>query len=234
MRVSRIAVACLGLFVAACTCALGVWQVERRTWKLALIAQVEARIHAAPEPLPPPSTWPGVTAEQDAYRRVKVTGTFDHACETHVQALTELGAGSWVVTPLLTDQGAVLVNRGYVPAERRDSKTREGAQTQGSVTVTGLIRMTEPNGGFLRTNDPAAGRWYSRDVGAIARACHGLVAAPFFIDADATPNPGGFPIGGLTVVSFQNSHLGYAITWFTLAILSLAGTVLMLRAEASR
>ena len=78
--------------------------------------------------------------------------------------------------------------------------------------------MTEPKGAFLRTNDASADRWFSRDVAAIS-AKHGLEnPAPYFIDADATPNPGGFPVGGLTIIAFPNNHLVYALTWFALAV----------------
>ena len=83
--------------------------------------------------------------------------------------------------------------------------------------MVGLLRLSEPGGGFLRANRPAEGRWYSRDVQAIGRA-EGIAAlAPYFVDADATANPGGWPRGGLTVVRFPNSHLIYALTWFVLA-----------------
>ena len=88
---------------------------------------------------------------------------------------------------------------------------------------------SEPKGGFLRSNDPAGGRWYSRDVPAIAAARRVGQAAPFFIDADATPNPGGWPVGGLTVLRFNNNHLVYALTWFGLAGISLAALFLLLR-----
>lgn len=200
--------------------ALGVWQVERRTWKLALIERVEARIHAAPGPIPLVESWPAINASDDAYRRVRVTGHFLHERETRVKAVTDIGSGFWVVTPLRTQAGfTVLVNRGFVPGERRDPATRREGNPEGDVTVTGLLRMTEPGGAFLRTNDPAAGRWYSRDVGAIAAAHDLQHVAPFFIDADAAANPGGYPIGGLTVVRFQNNHLIYALTWFALAFM---------------
>ena len=43
----------------------------------------------------------------------------------------------------------------------------------------------------------------------------GLV--PFFVDADATPNPGGLPVGGVTLIDLPNSHLQYALTWYGLA-----------------
>jgi surfeit locus 1 family protein len=119
----------------------------------------------------------------------------------------------------------VLINRGFVPPERRDQATRLEGNPAGVVSITGLLRMTEPNGGFLRNNDPAGDRWYSRDVEAIA-AARGLPgSAPFFIDADATPNPGSYPQGGLTVVKFHNNHLIYALTWFGLALM-LAGACL--------
>jgi len=204
--------------------ALGVWQVERRAWKLALIDRVEQRMHAPP--VAPPSSWPDVTTASDEYRRIAVHGTFLNADETLVQAVTNEGPGFWVLTPLrMADGTTVLVNRGFVPPDRRDPATRRDGEPQGPVSVTGLLRITEPKGGFLRSKDPAAGRWYSRDVAAIA-AQHGLSqAAPFFIDADATPNPGGYPVGGLTIVRFPNNHLIYALTWFALAFM-LAGALL--------
>lgn len=93
--------------------------------------------------------------------------------------------------------------------------------------LTGLLRQSEPRGRVLRPNNPVANRWYSRDVVAIAKARALGVVAPFFIDADAAPNPGGFPIGGLTVVTFRNAHLVYALTWFALAALSLGGLVII-------
>ena len=111
----------------------------------------------------------------------------------------------------------MLVNRGFVLPERSAPGARWAGQAQGEQQVTGLLRLSEPHGGFMRANDPAHDRWRSRDVAAIA-ARRGLSGvAPYFIDADASPNPGGWPRGGLTVVRFANSHLVYAITWFALA-----------------
>ena len=207
--------------------ALGVWQLQRLSWKLDLIAQVEARVHAEPESLGALLARP---PEDRAYRRVRVQGQFNHDAETRVQAVTELGGGYWVLTPLTTPDGQVLlVNRGFVPTERADPQTRPQGQITGAVSVTGLGRLTEPEGAFLRSNDPAGNRWYSRDVQAIA-AARGLgPVAPVFLDADATPLPGGLPVGGLTVVAFRNTHLIYALTWFTLAGIAAAGIVVLRR-----
>ncbi|RYD67865.1 MAG: SURF1 family protein [Sphingomonadales bacterium] len=218
-RVKRSLLAALALIAALGFTALGIWQVERRAWKLDLIARVDAGLKAPAVPL---TDWRAFTE----YRRVRLSGTFLHGSETLVKAVTERGEGFWVVTPLRTAQGVVLVNRGFMPP---DEASRRGGP-DAPATVTGLLRASEPGGGFLRSNDAQGNRWYSRDVAAIARA-RGLggPVAPFFVDADATPNPGGTPIGGLTVVAFRNNHLVYALTWFALAGLSAAGMGLVLR-----
>jgi len=213
----------LSLTAFAVLIALGVWQVERRAWKLALIDRVEQRVHAPAQPIPAPASWPAVSAANDEYRHVSLKGRFLHDRETLVQAVTEEGPGYWVLTPLQRNDGTVvLVNRGFVPSDRRDASTRQNGNPDGPVEITGLLRMTEPNGGFLRNNVPQHNRWYSRDVAAIA-ASHGLHdVAPFFVDADAGSQSAGGPIGGLTVVRFPNNHLIYALTWFALAFM-LAG-----------
>ncbi len=211
----------LTLLLAAGFVALGIWQVERRAWKHELIAAVDARIHQAAVAAPGPAEWPGLSAKSDAYRRIEASGRFRHDRETLVQAVTERGAGYWLLTPLETPGFTLLVNRGFVPADKRDAAARAAGNPPGRVTVTGLLRVSEPGGAFLRANDPSRDRWYSRDVAAIAKARGLSRAAPYFLDADATPNRGDYPVGGLTVVQFRDPHLVYALTWFTLAGISL-------------
>lgn len=214
--------------------ALGIWQVERRAWKLDLVARLEQRVNAQPAPLPPRSTWSTLDRRDIEYRRVALSGTFLHERETLVDALTELGAGYWVVTPLRTSEGTVLVNRGFVPPARRAPTARPQGQVPGETTVNGLIRLSEPNGRILRPNRPAEDRWYSRDVAKIAAARGLRDAAPFFVDAGPEPNPGGYPVGGLTVIRFRNAHLTYALTWFALAALCVVGLTILIRNPASR
>ncbi len=209
----------VGVALIAAFLSLGLWQLQRRVWKLNLIATVEARLKA------PPVAAPSSAGASDAYTRVTAVGRFRNDRETFVQAVTERGPGFWVVTPLVGPRFTVLVNRGFVPPEKRADHSRP----DGPVRITGLIRVTEPGGAFLRSNDPAADRWYSRDVAAISEAKHLGAVAPYFIDADKTPNPGGYPVGGLTVVAFRNSHLSYALTWFALAILTGVGIMILWR-----
>ena len=217
--------AVLGVVLFAGFIALGTWQLERRAWKLDLIARVDARVHGPAVAAPGPAQWPPLDAAASEYRHVRIAGTFLNERETLVQAVTGLGSGFWVLAPLQAADGSVvLVNRGFVPPEARDRAARTASEPSGPTVVTGLLRLTEPGGGFLRRNDAAADRWYSRDVQAIA-AARGLGnVAPFFVDADAGPGvPGGaertWPAGGLTVIAFHNNHLVYALTWYALALM---------------
>ncbi|KAA0679730.1 SURF1 family protein [Roseomonas genomospecies 6] len=224
----------LALAGVALFTSLGVWQVERLFWKLDLIQRVEERAQAAPVSAPGPEDWPAVTAASQEYRRVSVTGRFLNDRETLVQAVTERGGGFWVLTPLRTDRGfTVLVNRGFVPPDRRAPDSRTAGLVASDTTVTGLLRVTEPGGGFLRSNDPAGERWYSRDVAAIAAARGVTEAAPYFIDAEASPE-GGYPVGGLTVLKFRNNHLVYALTWVALDLMLIAAAIYVARSEWKR
>jgi len=213
--------------------ALGTWQLERRAWKLDLIERVETRVHAPPVAPPSRRDWPMITAADHEYRHVRVTGIFLNDSETQVTASTELGPGYWVLTPLrLRDGTLVLVNRGFVPTDRRDPATRKAGKIEGETTVTGLLRISEPGGTLLRSNDPSADRWYSRDVAAIAQARGLADVAPYFIDADAAASGGpDSPVGGLTVIAFHNNHLVYALTWFSLALMLAGGTAYVIRQE---
>ncbi|WP_283193003.1 SURF1 family protein [Rhizobium sp. AN80A] len=221
------------LFVVMCAVfALGVWQLERRAWKLDLIARIDQRINAEPTAAPARAEWEGITKENDEYRRVTAEGTLQSDKESLVYSATELGAGYWVIAPLtLADGTSVMINRGFVPTNKRDVNSRSDGRISGPIKITGLLRLNEPGGTFIRSNDPANDRWYSRDVDAMAAKRGVADIAPYFIDADATANPGGLPVGGLTQVSFPNNHLQYALTWFALAAMLAGLLVYVLRSE---
>lgn len=241
--------AVLALLLFALFAGLGTWQVVRLQWKLVLIERVDARVHAQPVAPPAAAQWPQVSRESDEYRRVRLSGRYLYEFTTPVQALSELGAGFWLLTPLCTDEGhIILVNRGFIPSSG-DIATRYPARKAGPgvcaaaggarVDITGLLRIAEPKSGFLRDNDPVNNRWYAREVGAIA-AARGLDAAkvaPFFVDAGKGQDPKEAPetaVGGLTVISFPNNHLVYALTWYALALMVAAAVWWIARHEAKR
>lgn len=227
----------LGIVLFAGFAALGTWQVYRLDWKLDLIARVNARVHAEPVAAPGRAQWSALNARRSEYRHVRVSGHYLRAGQTLVRATTRIGRGYWVMTPLVTQRGfIVLINRGFVESNGSGGPETPVPPPSGSVAVTGLLRMSEPGGWFLRPNDPKQGRWYSRDVAAIA-AYAGLPAgkvAPYFIDAGASAEPGRPPVGGLTEIHFRNAHLVYAITWYALAGLVVVAAVIVVRFERSR
>lgn len=212
---------------------LGNWQVERRVWKLDLIQRAETRSQAAPVAAPRPAEWPEVTARSHEYLHVKVAGRFLHQDATFVQANTTVGTGFWALVPLQAPDGTLtIVNRGFVPKKEAYLPLPDTA-----VELTGLLRISEPGGMRLRKNEPEHERWFSRDVAAIAKVRHlpENKVAPYFIDADYNPASGtGEPIGGLTIISFYNHHLVYALTWYTLALMVAGATAYLLREERKK
>jgi len=232
-RAARIALIVSAALASLGFLALAVWQVQRLGWKQDLIARVEQQLHAEPVAPPAPAAWASV-GKADEYRRLRLQGRFEVG-ETLVQATTELGGGYWVLAPLrLNDGDAVLVNRGFVPPEQRAPDLH--AAPDGPIELIGLLRLTDPGGGPLRGNVPAADRWYSRDVAGIAarRQLVGPVA-PFFVDESADPaQPRRWPRPGLTVLRFNNNHAVYAATWLALAAMSAAAAVYLVREERRR
>jgi surfeit locus 1 family protein len=197
---------------------LGAWQVERLFWKQDLIAQREAAVAAAPASAPQTLA----QAQGMEFRHVTDEGVFLNDKEIFVGATSEGGGqGYHVLTPLREPGGRVVfVNRGYIPAELKDPARRAAGQIAGPVRVQGLLRLPpagRPNW-FLPDNRPDLNYWFWVDLPAMSAADKLNEVAPFYIDADPTPNPGGWPKGGVTRLTLPNNHLQYAITWFSLAV----------------
>ena len=196
---------------------LGTWQVERLFWKEGLIAARRAAVAAPPVDLPE-----SLAAAKDLeFHRLRATGRFLNDRELYLGATSDDGhPGYLVVTPLVTSSGAtLLVERGFIPEAKRAPATRTAGEISGEVTVNGLLRL--PPAGkpawFIPDNDAARNYWFYVDVPAMAAAAHLDRVLPFYLDADATPNPGGLPVGGQTRLELPNNHLQYAITWYALA-----------------
>jgi surfeit locus 1 family protein len=201
---------------------LGTWQRERLAWKEGMIAVLEARLAAAPEPLPTPPTWTQLTTA-DEFRRIAATVTFLHDKEALVYTSGSSlrrdisGPGYWVFTPAQTADGAVvMVDRGFVPEGRRTAASRRDGQVAGPIAITGVLRWPEKPGLFTPAADPAAGLWFARDTDAIA-AAKGVATAPFYIEQESPVPPGGYPLPGRLEPRLPNNHFGYMLTWYGLA-----------------
>ncbi|NLR73168.1 SURF1 family protein [Novosphingobium sp. ERN07] len=209
--------------------ALAVWQVQRLQWKEALIARVEAGMRASPLPV---KRLPASDLVSLEYRRVSLNGRYDAQGTVLVAGASTRGSGYWVLTPVSGAARTVYVNRGFVPLGSKLLDVRQDTPT-GPVFITGLLRRTEPGGGFLRANRPTENRWYSRDVAQIAVSKSVSADPRLFIDAiTEAPSSPSAPIPGLTIINFPNNHLAYALTWAALSILSAGAAIMLWRRPA--
>lgn len=202
--------------------ALGTWQVQRLHWKEDLIATIDARITSEPRSLADVQMRLTTTGDVD-YWPVTVSGEFRHEGERHFFATHQGQSGYYVYTPLQIDNGRfILVNRGFVPFELKEQETRSEGQVAGRQTITGLARnrLDAKPSLIVPDNDPAKNIFYWKDLDVMAATSgvgDGEAYLPFFIDANDAPNPGGLPVGGVTLIDLPNNHLQYAVTWYGLA-----------------
>jgi surfeit locus 1 family protein len=212
------------LIVFAGLLGLGQWQLERKAWKEGLIDTLEQRLAAAPSDLPPPASWPDLTAAADEFRRVR----FAARLMPHEEALVFTsgsafrpdvsGSGYWVFAPArLAGGGLIVVDRGFVPEGRQDRATRTPGEVDGVIDMVGVMRWPEQPSWFLPQADPGHNLWFVRDPLAIAQAKNWGAVAPFFIELESPPPPGGLPFPGPLRVNLPDDHLQYAMTWFGLA-----------------
>ncbi len=209
------ALAALGLGGVAVLLALGVWQVRRLEWKTALLADIEARVAAAPVALP---AAPDPQAHR--YLPVEVTGRSTGE-ELHVLVSTaETGAGYRIIAPLEAGRRRILVDFGIAPTEATDA-----LPPARQMTVTGNLHWPDEVDSFTPDPDPDANIWFARDVPALAAA---LDTEPVLIVARAveTPLPGIVP-RPVSTRGIPNDHLQYAITWFSIAALWTGMTLLL-------
>lgn len=200
--------------------ALGVWQVFRLEEKAAINSYRAERAALPPAGLPAdPATLSRFDIDRFDFRRVRVEGRLANDRELYVYEPSQQGeAGYHVVTPLRRDGAPpVLVDRGWVPVSRKDPSTRTAGEVSGPVTVAGFVRRGQSQGWLTPDNDPARNSWFWFDLPAMSKAAGIDPPATFYLEADATPNPGGLPVGGQTPIALPSPHLNYAITWFSLA-----------------
>jgi surfeit locus 1 family protein len=195
---------------------LGIWQLDRLAWKEELIRGFNERSSQEPLTRAPE----GRAVEDIEYRRVRLTGRYLNDKEMFLAGRTFNNRGGWdVLTPFMTDDGAtVVVDRGWIPLERRDRAGRPQSLIEGATTVEGVIRRPNIRNYFTPENEPGKNLWFSADVEAMARAAGVGPVRPYLVEALRQPIPGGFPVGAEIRFGLRNDHLQYAITWFSLAI----------------
>jgi surfeit locus 1 family protein len=208
---------------------LGLWQLDRKTWKENLIAAMTERLARDPADLPARDRWAHLLQEREEFARVGFPAEFLPGQEALVYSAGSAlrpdvqGAGYWVFAPARLAGGSiVLVNRGFVPPEHKDPAQRGEGTPHGIIDVVGVMRWPEARGTFTPADDPKKNIWFLRDSKSIADFKKWATAAPFYIDQEEPVPAGGWPKPGKLEVRLPDNHLQYAITWFGLA-LALAG-----------
>ncbi len=212
----------LGIVAFAILCSLGTWQVERLHWKQGLVRQIEERTNGAPRSVEAIADLQKRTNDVEYYR-VAANGRFRHDAERFFLSTFGGQAGWNVHVPLDLGQNRfVFVNRGFVPYDLKDPAKRREGRTEGEATVIGLARnlATEKPSVLTPANDVARNQFFWRNLPEMVANVSlpaGATVLPFVIDAGPGRAPGGWPIGGTTVIDIPNNHLQYAFTWYGLA-----------------
>ncbi len=220
------------LFMVALCVSLGVWQLQRRAEKHALIAALTERLAAAPGALPQASQWSALTPARDEFRRVRFTATYQSLPDAMVYSSGSAvrddvtGPGTWAFmhATLLTGE-IVEINAGFVQNTMQDRAQQDRAVTRlitgEPVTLTGYLRFPESAGTLTPPENMAKRLWFSRDHPAMARTLGwsegGKPVAPFYIDLEAPAPASGIPKPGPLSVQLKDNHMQYVITWFGLA-----------------
>jgi cytochrome oxidase assembly protein ShyY1 len=208
---------------------LGVWQLQRRLEKHALIAALTERLATAPVPLPEVAQWPKLDPARDEFRRVTFTAAYARAPDAMVysagSAVREdiAGPGTWAFLPARIASGeTVVINTGFVEntMQQRDVEDRAVAKlvTGQPVLLTGYLRFPERPGPLTPAENRDKRLWFVRDTGAMASALGWGNVAPFYIDLETPVPANGVPKPGPLTVHLRDEHMQYAITWFSLAV----------------
>ena len=219
------------VMVAAFT-GLGIWQLQRRVEKHALIAILNERLAVAPGALPQPSQWNALTPAKDEFRRVSFTATYAPLPDAMVYSAGSAvradisGPGTWAFLPARLPTGeTIAVNTGFVQNTMQDRGQQDRAVgrlvTGDPATLTGYIRFPESAGTLTPPENTVKRLWFTRDHLAMAHAFgwneDGKAVAPFYIDLEQPVPESGIPKPGPLTVHLKDDHLQYAVTWFGLA-----------------
>jgi cytochrome oxidase assembly protein ShyY1 len=245
-RPGRTSFGAFTLVMVALFVGLGVWQLQRRVEKHALIAALTERLAELPGSLPSPSQWSTLAPDRDEFRRVSFAATYQPAPDAMVyssgSAVREdiSGPGTWAFMPARLPTGeTVVINAGFVQNTMQDRAQQDRAVTRlvtgEPVMLSGYIRFPEAAGVLTPPENLAKRLWFTRDHLAMARALgwgrDGRPVAPFYVDLEQPVPASGIPKPGPLQVHLKDDHLQYAITWFALAGAVVIAFAVWLRAQ---
>lgn len=193
---------------------LGTWQVQRLSWKSDLLETMAERTAAAAVPL---AGLPVDDPAAVAWRRVHVAGRFvSPAGPAQLYGVEQRNGalGGRLLGVFETEGGsALLVDRGFAP-----EAGPAPALPEGQVELDAVLRdrSADDSSLFLPDNDPKAGRWFWLDLAALGEQ-FGYRLEPVALQL-LPGSPGATPQAAAPMINLPNNHLGYAITWYGLAL----------------
>lgn len=218
---------------------LGFWQLDRLQQKRAFNTMMAERWRSAPFDLTAASLPVDPAGFQDLeYRRVAAQGQWDYDRQILISNQTFQGtAGYVVVTPfVLGDNRAVLVARGWIPADQAEPAAVAQLEEQGGLGTTtpiiGLARRSQglPGGGVSTPVATAQREWYRIDIPAIQGQMP-YALEPGYLEQ--MPEAGraydALPIRSEPMALDEGNHLSYAIQWFTFAVVLGFGYIMLVR-----
>ncbi|MBX9726912.1 MAG: SURF1 family protein [Rickettsiales bacterium] len=200
------------------TClALGTWQVERLKWKEGIIAALaEANADATLTALPVDEA----ELKPLQFRKITLKGTWQGDTEFHLAPRYWRDKfGYAIITPFkLGDDRVVMVNRGWVPAKKKEASTRPETAVKGPATINGLVRVGAERNYMSPPNQPEKNIWFGRDVSAMAASANIKNIVPAMVDIVGVQDVKNLPVPSDGTIRLKNDHLSYILTWYGIAL----------------
>ena len=184
--------------------ALGSWQIIRLNWKLELINQIETSLKDIPVNLS--------NSKHKNYLRVKTRGSIDFEKQIYLYNLNEKGKpGFEVINPLKVGNNNYLLNRGWIPFNKKEDETINVIDEN---YINGVLRKQIKPNMFKPENDLSENYWFTLDRDDIFKFT-GKNFSPYVIYLSGNNE---FPKPKSITANISNNHKKYALTWFSLAI----------------
>ena len=184
--------------------ALGTWQIIRLNWKNNLILEIENSLKNPPVQLS--------QSNQQNYLKIKTSGRVDFEKQIYLYNLNDSGTpGFEVLNPILIDGENYLLNRGWIPFEKKDSPE---INILNQNNIEGTLKTQGRKNIFKPDNDIKENYWFSLNREDISKFT-GKEFSKYIIYLDGNYQ---FPRPKKITANISNNHKKYAMTWFSLAI----------------
>ena len=202
------------------TFGLGTWQLYRLQWKLGIIERLKDKKFMSPIDYPLDLDYQ--KANELEYTKIKVKGEFDNNNEMFLGPRNHNGEyGVHLIVPFkISETGKyILVNRGWIPSEKKEVKKRESGLVKGETELEGFIRKKPVQARFIHDNQNSLkdNFWYFIEPQKMLPKDYDVIVIEE-VEVEQSIKKSKYPIGGCTIFEVRNQHLEYALTWYATSI----------------